>query len=58
MPSAEDGVELKRPTDVLQPESPERDDGDVAPVPDLVVRGVGQHHAPGHGERFDPGGDV
>ena len=43
---------------MLQPEPPERDDGDVAPVPDLVVRGLGQHHAPGHGERLDPSGDV
>ena len=37
---------------------PEADDADVAPVLDLVVRGVGQHHPAGHREGLDPGGDV
>ena len=34
------------------------DDAEVVPVLDLVVRGVGQHHAAGHREGLDPGSDV
>ncbi len=51
-------VELERAPDVLEPEPPQPDDLYVAPVLDLVVRGVGQHHATGHRERLDPGRDV
>ena len=53
-----DREELERAPDVLELESPQRDDADVAPVLDLVVRGVGQHHAAGDREGLDPGGDV
>ncbi len=51
-------VELERAPDVLEPEPTQADDADVAPVLDLVVRGVGQHHPAGHREGLDPGGDV
>ena len=40
-----DRVELERAPDVLEPEPSQPDDADVAPVLDLLVRGVGQHHA-------------
>ena len=53
-----DRVELEGAPDVLEPESPQPDDSDVAPVLDLVVRGVGQHHSAGYREGLDPGGDV
>ena len=53
-----DRVELERASDVLEPEPPEAYDADVAPVLDLVVSGVGQHHAARHRKRLDPGGDV
>ena len=53
-----DGVQLEGPPDVLELESPERNDLDVAPVLQRCVRGVGEHHAAGHGEGLDPRCDV
>jgi hypothetical protein len=53
-----DRVELEQAPDVLQPEPPQGHDADVAPAPDLLVRGVGEHHPAGHREGLDPGGDV
>ena len=53
-----DGVELERPADVLEPELSERDDRDIATIPELCVRVVREHHRSGRGERLDPRGDV
>ena len=52
------GVELERPPDVLEPELPERHNGDVAPVLDLRVRRIGQQNTPGRREGLHAGGDV
>ena len=53
-----DCVELERAPDVLEPEPSQADDADVAPVLDLLVRGVGQHHPARYGEGLDPSRDV
>src|SRR2546429_6668640 len=45
-------------SDVLQPEPPQRNGGDVAPVRDLLVRRVRKQDAARGCERFDPRSDV
>ena len=52
------GVELERPPDVLEPELPERHNGDVAPVLNLCVRRIGQQNTSGCREGLHAGGDV